>query len=169
MQGTIHLTLAIASLVLGAVVFLQRKGGRNHRKLGRLYALALLLVNLSALSVYEDSGRPGPFHILALMSLATLTAGFVPAFLRKPRTAWTDLHAYFMSWSYVGLVAAGIAQIVTKFSHLPGAVAVGLPSILVVVGGGLFIHTRVPGVLAALPSRRVGPNKRLQPTRSACG
>lgn len=80
-----------------------------------------------------------------------------------------SLHAYFMSWSYVGLLAAGLAQLATSFSGLPGAVAVGLPSILFVVGGGLLIHTRVPKVLLGLASRAVRSNKRLQPARSACG
>lgn len=160
MLGTTHIALAIASLALGAVVLVQKKGGKKHRKLGYLYSVALLSVNLSALLVYEDSGRPGPFHVLSLISLATLNAGFVPAFLRKPRNAWVSLHAYFMSWSYVGLVAAGVAQMVTKLSHLPGAIAVGLPSIVIVLGGGLLIHTCVLQALVALASRRV-PSIRL--------
>lgn len=169
MPSTIHIAVAITSLLLGAVVLLQKKGGKRHRTLGYLYSAALLLVNLSALSVYEESGGPGPFHILALISLATLGAGFVPAFLRKPKHAWSSLHAYFMSWSYVGLVAAGLAQMATKLSHLPGAVAVGLPSIVVVVAGALLIHSRVPEALVAVTSRSVRPNKRLDLTRAPLG
>jgi hypothetical protein len=121
-------------------------------------------VNVSALSVYEDSAGVGPFHILAVVSLVTLISGFIPAFLRRPVSSWLDLHAYFMSWSYVGLVAAGVAQIATMSSSLPGWFAVGLPSILIVIIGGLLIHTRVPKILAALASGRRQPNKDLQPT-----
>lgn len=92
----------------------------------------------------------GPFHVLALVSLLTLTAGLTPAVLRRPVSWWLELHGYFMSWSYVGLVAAGIAQLVTMSSGLPAWLTVGLSSVLVVVIGGVFIHTRVPMALAKL-------------------
>lgn len=145
--GAVHFALAIACLALGAAVLLQRKGGSRHRLLGRLYAGALLLVNLTALTVYEDSSGPGPFHVLALISLATLTAGFVPAFLRRPKGSWLSLHAQFMSWSWVGLVAAGVGQMATMFAG-PGPLQVLVPAALIALIGGLVIHTRVPKILA---------------------
>jgi hypothetical protein len=126
-------------------------------------------VNVSALSVYEDSAGVGPFHILAVVSLTTLLGGSIPAFLRLPASWWLDLHAYFMSWSYVGLVAAGAAQLATMSSSLVGWFAVGLPSILIGIIGGVLIHTRVPKILAALASGGRQPNEGLRPTRSACG
>lgn len=145
--GTVHLALALASLILGAVMLSQHKGGLRHRVLGYLYSAALLLVNLSALSVYVDSSGLGPFHILALISLATLAGGFVPAILRRPNDSWLDIHAYFMSWSYVGLVAAGIAQITTKFAG-PGSFQVVIPVVLIVLAGVLLIHSRIPQILS---------------------
>jgi uncharacterized membrane protein len=147
MLGTAHTALAVASLVLGAMVFFQQKGGARHRLLGYLYAGALLLVNLSALSVYEESSGPGPFHILALVSLATLSGGFIPAFRRRPRDSWLEVHAYFMSWSFVGLVAAGAAQMATKLAG-PGVLQVATPTALVVLVGALLIHRRVPRILS---------------------
>ena len=101
MLGTLHLVFAIGALTVGAAVACRPKGDQRHRALGYFYAISLLLVNVSALSVYEDSAGVGPFHILALVSLVTLISGFIPAFLRRPVTGWLDLHAYFMSWSYV--------------------------------------------------------------------
>ena len=145
--GTVHLVLAIASLILGAVMLSQHKGGSRHRVLGYLYSAALLLVNLSALSVYVDSSGLGPFHILALISLATLTGGFIPAVLRRPNDSWLNIHAYFMSWSYVGLVAAGVAQITTKFAG-HGSFQVVIPVVLIVLAGVLLIHSRVPQILS---------------------
>lgn len=150
MLGTVHIVFAIAALILGAVVAVRPKGGRRHRAFGYFYAISLLSVNISALSVYEEAVVMGPFHILAVISLVTLISGFIPAFLRCPESSWLNLHAYFMSWSYVGLVAAGVAQIATMSSNLPTWFAVGLPSILVVIIGGVLIHTRVPKILAAL-------------------
>lgn len=169
MTGTFHVIFAVAALVVGATVFCRRKGDRRHRILGYFYAISLLAVNVSALSVYEDSAGVGPFHILAVVSLVTLISGFIPAFMRRPVSWWLDLHAYFMSWSYVGLLAAGVAQIATMSFSLPAGFTVGLPSILIVIIGGVLIHTRVPKTLAALVSGRRQPNKGLQPTRSACG
>jgi uncharacterized membrane protein len=154
MMGTVHVFFAIAALIIGAIVARRPKGGRRHRNLGYFYAVSLLLLNFSALSVYEDSAGVGPFHILAIVSLVTLIGGIIPAFLRRPVSWWLDLHAYFMSWSYVGLVAAGVAQIATMSFSLPGVVAVGLPLILIVIIGGILIHTRVPKILAALASGR---------------
>jgi uncharacterized membrane protein len=150
--GPAHFALAIACLILGAAVFFQQKGGSRHRVLGYLYSGALLLVNLSALSVYEDSSGPGPFHVLALISLVTLTAGFVPAVLRRPTDSWLHLHAYFMSWSYVGLVAAGVAQMTTKLAG-PGSLQVLIPTVSIVLVGALFIHARVPPVLSGVIQR----------------
>lgn len=147
MLGTAHTALAIASLTLGALVFFQQKGGGRHRLLGYLYAGALLLVNSSALLIYEESSGLGPFHILALISLATLGAGFIPAFLRWPGDSWLEAHAYFMSWSYVGLVAAGAAQMVTKLVG-PGGLQVVIPIALTVLVGALLIHSRVPKILS---------------------
>lgn len=169
MLGIVHVVFAVAALILGATVVWRPKGGRRHRTLGYFYAISLLSVNVSALSVYEDSAGVGPFHILAVVSLTTLLGGFIPGFLRLPVSGWLDLHAYFMSWSYVGLAAAGVAQIATMSSSLPGWFAAGLPSILIVIIGGVLIHTRVPKILAALASGGRQPDKGLRPTRSACG
>lgn len=157
MSGTVHVALAITSLVLGALVFFQKKGGRRHRLLGYLYAGALLLVNVSALLVYDELSGPGPFHVLAVVSLVTLSAGFVPALLRRPEGAWLGLHAYFMSWSYVGLVAAGVAQVATKLVG-PGVLPVLLPSIVTVLAGALLIHSRVPEILSGLARGKVRPD-----------
>ncbi|WP_237059084.1 DUF2306 domain-containing protein [Microbulbifer sediminum] len=157
MFGTAHIIFAVAALAIGALVFLQKKGGENHRILGYLYSAALLLANLSALLVYEDSKGPGPFHVLALVSLATLSAGFVPALLRSPRNTWMLYHAYFMSWSYVGLVAVGVGQFATMLALFPGFVAVGLPALVIAVGGGVLIHKQVPRALVDQSRRSVKP------------
>lgn len=150
MLGITHVIFAIAALIFGAVVACRPKGNRKHRITGYFYAISLLLVNVSALSVYEDLPVMGPFHVLALVSLLTLTAGLTPAVLRWPVSWWLGLHGYFMSWSYVGLVAAGVAQLVTMSSGLPAWLTVGLTSGLVVVIGGALIHARVPRILANL-------------------
>ena len=157
MLGPTHAALTVASLILGALVFVQQKGGARHRLLGYLYAGTLLLVNVTALSVYKESSALGPFHILALVSLATLSGGFVPAFRRWPRGSWLEAHAYFMSWSYVGLVAAGAAQMATKLAG-SGVLQVAAPTALAVSVGAILIHSRIPRILSGFNRRRMRPD-----------
>ena len=162
MLGTLHVVFAIMALIIGAAVAFRRKGDQMHRILGYFYAISLFLVNVSALSVYEEAVGMGPFHVLAVISLVTLISGFIPAFLHRPVSRWLILHAYFMSWSYVGLVAAGVAQITTMSTSLPAWFAVGLPSMLVIIFGGVLIHTRVPKILSALVSGRHQSKKHIK-------
>jgi uncharacterized membrane protein len=114
-----HLWSAIFALVFGLAVFFVRKGTRLHKQLGYAYFFNMLGLNISALFIYQLTGNFGPFHISALASLLTLIAGFVPAYLRLPRKGWLDLHYEFMNWSYVGLVAAGVSEVVTRIPSSP--------------------------------------------------
>ena len=164
MPGKVHVVFAVAALILGTIVFFRQKGGGRHRLLGYLYAGALLLVNSSALLVYEESSGLGPFHILAIISLATLSGGFIPAFLRRPRDSWLEAHAYFMSWSYVGLAAAGAAQMATKFVG-SGVLQVVIPTVLIVLVGALLIHSRVPEILSGFAHGKMRPNNSVEPDR----
>ena len=51
-------------------------------------------------------------------------------------------------------MAAGVAQIATMSVNLPPWFTVGLPSIVVVIIGGILIHTGVPKALLAMVSSR---------------
>lgn len=87
--------------------------------------LAIIIgVNLTAFLIYELFGGLGLFHWMALVSLLTVLMGYVSARSRSP--GWKVRHAYFMSGSYVGLIAALAAEVLTRTSWLPfyGAVAV---------------------------------------------
>ena len=46
--GMAHLTAALLALALGGVVVLERKGTETHRMMGMGYALAMLVVNVTA-------------------------------------------------------------------------------------------------------------------------
>ena len=108
-----HFVLAIAAIGAGAAVALARKGTSRHRQLGRTYGFLLIGVNVTALMIYGLFGRFGPFHIFAVISLITVLVGWIPARRRSP-DAWIVYHAYFMSWSYVGLLAAAAAETLSR-------------------------------------------------------
>src|SRR5688500_19000433 len=67
--GLIHAGFGIIALVLGLVVVVLQKGTAWHRRAGLLYAAAMLLLNGTALAIYDLFGGFGPFHIVALVSL----------------------------------------------------------------------------------------------------
>ena len=145
--GIVHFGLALICLVLGAVIFLRTKGTWSHRRIGVAYLAGMILVNTSALMTYEDSVGFGPFHWLAILSLVSLAGGGTCLVLKRPQGAWVDMHAYFFCWSYSGLLAAGVSQLLTKVESLPRPFQVLVPSILIIGTGAILIHTSVPRVL----------------------
>lgn len=100
--------------------------------------------------IYDLYGRFGPFHVASVISLATVGAGFVPVYLRRPSGAWLQLHATFRCWSYVGLVAAFVAEVAVRIPGVGFGSAAIASTVLVLAGGAILIHVRVPRMLAAL-------------------
>jgi uncharacterized membrane protein len=148
--GLLHTLLGLAALVLGAAVLLARKGTPAHRRVGRLYALSMVALNATAFLIYRLFGGFGPFHAAALVSLATLAAGWIPIVLRRPRRSWLELHGRFMAWSFVGLLAAFVSEIGVRVPGVPFWPAVVGGTLAVVGGGALMIHTSVPRIAARL-------------------
>lgn len=143
MSGSVaylHVTFAVMALAFGLGIFTTRRGTPSHRKLGYGYISCMALTNAAALSLYARTGTFGPFHIAALISLATLVAGALPAILRRPRGGWLALHWEFMSWSFVGLVAAAVAEAAFRIPGAPYWPAIAAGTILVFLGGGVWIY-----------------------------
>ncbi len=121
------------ALMTGALVLGMKKGSRTHRRLGYAYFVCMLATNGSALMIYELFERFGPFHVLALFSLASIVAGLVPAWRRSP--GWQARHAGFATGSYIGLCAAAVAEISSHFLALPFGPTVIISSLLTMVVG----------------------------------
>lgn len=102
--GLFHTVTAVLAMLFGTAVFLNKKGTRLHKQLGRIYGVNMLLLNLSAFTLYNFGGF-SLFHAFALVSLATLTLGMWPVLTRRKK-GWQVRHYYFMSWSVVGLYCA---------------------------------------------------------------
>jgi uncharacterized membrane protein len=151
--GLLHAAFGVGALVLGLTIVTQPKGTARHRRIGQGYILALLFLNLTALSIYHFFGRFGPFHVASIISLATIGSGFVPVFLRRPRIGWMDLHAHFMSWSYVGLVAAFFAEIGVRIPGLRFGPAVIVATVVTIAVGAVVIFRQVPKILARFARR----------------
>ncbi len=118
--GTIHLVSAIAAMAFGAVVLFLKKGTPLHIRLGYFYAVSMLTLNVTALMIYKLFGHFGPFHYAAVISLASLLGGLVPAYLKKPKNSWLELHYEFMNWSIIGLYAAFWSETFSRFFRFAG-------------------------------------------------
>lgn len=151
--GLLHFVTAVLAIVSGAWVLVNSKGTARHRWSGWLYAGSMAGLNLSALFLYNLTGSFGPFHILAVASLASVTGGVVAVRFGVPRAGWRYSHAYWMAWSYVGLLAALAAETATRLFDVGFWWLVALASgVVVAVGGGVIVR-RVPRAVAALPAR----------------
>ena len=86
LTGTIHLIVSIIAMISGMMVLYRPKGTKQHKQLGYIYVIVMLLVNLTAFMIYRLFGGFGIFHFFAIVSLLTLLAGMYPI-LRKKREA----------------------------------------------------------------------------------
>ncbi len=151
--GWIHTAAAVAALALGAAVLLRGKGTRSHRRLGWTYLIAMVLLNVTALAIYRLTGAFGPFHVAAILSLASVTAGIIPAVRRKPAATWVERHYWWMTYSYLGLLAAAVAEVVTRVPGIDFWWTVVVASAAVFVVGAPIIRRRARTTIAPfLPS-----------------
>jgi len=116
--GIIHTVTSVLALVFGGLVLKKSKGTVFHKKLGYIYVINMLILNFSAMGITNMTGSMGLFHIFIIFSLpTTLAAMYFPLFARKNRN-WMRKHFEFMYWSYVGLIAAFIAEVVVRIPAL---------------------------------------------------
>ena len=112
--GGLHVAAACIAMAVGMTVLVRRKGGSWHVALGRAYLVAMLAVNLPVLFRYEATGGPGPFHVLAVLSLTTTSFGWLSLQAGRRRGHAIEAHASFMTWSWIGVATAGLAQLANR-------------------------------------------------------
>lgn len=151
--GAAHAAVGTMALAAGAMVLAMAKGTTQHRFAGRLYAAAILVINGTALSIYDMTGRPNVFHAIAVVNLATLAMGML-ALRRWRRTRDPqDLvaHQRRMAMNYVGLWMAfvtevlvnpmmGVSRLGDPRSHWPLMIAMNVALFLI---GRWLVTTRL--------------------------
>jgi uncharacterized membrane protein len=135
--ATGHVLAAFSALRAGAAVLLAPKGTHTHRVIGGVYVVALVQVNVAALSLHRESTF-GVFHVLAVISLVTIAVGLSPLLLGKRSPVVITTHAYCMTWSYAGLVAAGCAQLTVATTKSGWVVPLAIATVLSVSGVLIF-------------------------------
>lgn len=111
--GWFHFITAIIALVTGTVVLLNVKGTTFHKRIGYVYVISMLTLNLSSFFIISFGGF-SLFHFFAIVSLFTILGGVRAAW--KKHKNWLTSHYYLMSWSVVGLYAALWSEIGTRFT-----------------------------------------------------
>ncbi|MAL08560.1 MAG: hypothetical protein CMF74_02705 [Maricaulis sp.] len=155
--GAMHTAAAFIALATGAMVLLRPKAGRQHKLTGYTYFIAFWVLILAGLPMARDGITA--FHWLSLISAGSLIAGLwmilasKRARTAKGRAQLVFGHYKFMAWSYVGLVAAGVSQLATRYAVLTGGMstfwwAVLLASLAVTGVGAIWIRSSDPGVIA---------------------
>ena len=144
--ATGHVAAALSALLAGAAVLLLPKGTPAHRATGAAYVVALVLVNVAALSLHREHVF-GVFHALAVASLATIIVGLSPMLLGTRADRVVATHAFCMTWSYAGLVAAGCGQLAVTVGQDLAAWAVPAVIGTVLALSGVAIFWRVPAIL----------------------
>ena len=112
--GQVHTVFSLIGVFAGGVVFLMTKGTRWHRTFGHIYFTAMTGMIVTSFSIYDLTGSFNGLHWAALLSAITLGSGLVHVLTRRPKNNWMVWHSNWMSWSYVGLIAALIAEILTR-------------------------------------------------------
>lgn len=146
--GLTHTATALVALASGAAVLLATKGTTNHRRLGWVYVASMLALNVTALFIFRLFGGFGPFHVAAMASLVTVLFGTVAAVRARryrlgrdavARARAIEHHYAWMSWSYVGLLAATVSEIATRLPAFRPRPGQGLAFTLVVVAATLLV------------------------------
>lgn len=153
LTGQVHFIASIAALLSGTFVLSARKGTTTHIRAGYAYTVSMVVVLATAFMIYRLFGGWGMFHWAALISSATLAAGLIPIWIKKPAKSYIELHFSFMYWSVIGLYAAFFAETFTRLptvvviDGIPNSVfyiMVGISAFLTMSLGGWFFYRYLP-------------------------
>jgi len=109
--GGVHFYSSVIGLFTGAYILLAKKGTTLHKRMGYVFAVALVGVNLSALFIYDfNQGRASVFHYLIPVSLFFLIFGLWPMIVKKKAKNRLNHHIIGMNGASLGLWAAGATE-----------------------------------------------------------
>jgi len=124
--GLLHLIVSVIAMVTGSLVLGMRKGTNTHKRIGYVYSVAMLLVLITAFTMYNLFGKWGIFHWTAVISSLTLVCGLVPIFTKKPKKSYISLHFSFMYWSVIGLYGAFMSELFVRLPKI--VIESGIPN-----------------------------------------
>ncbi|OUJ71750.1 DUF2306 domain-containing protein [Hymenobacter crusticola] len=136
--GLLHLIAATASLLLGTIVLALSKGGKRHKRLGYSYVGSMAVMLATSFTIYRQFHGFGIFHVAALLSSVTLSAGMVPMLRKKPVHSWRQWHYSFMYLSVLELYVALVAEVLVRRPGMSFWEVASLSSTTVMLPGALL-------------------------------
>ena len=140
--GLLHVVTASIAVVCALIVLFTAKGTLLHKRVGYTYAICILILNISSFGVMEFfKGKPGPFHVGAIVSLIFTALGIIPV-MRKKGKNWLLRHYIYINGSLIGLFAAFFVEITFR-SFKSNALIIGSTffiSLIVAIVGGYLIR-----------------------------
>jgi uncharacterized membrane protein len=131
--GYVHTLTCVIALLIGAFMIVSHKGSPVHRRMGRWYVGAMVVVNLSAFGILPHG--LDVFHGVAVATLVVLIVGYTAA-SRQKAAGWAYLHPLGMIASYYSLVGGAINEAFSRIDILRSAALSSSP------GAGL-LQTRL--------------------------
>ncbi len=149
--GLIHVVASMCALLLGTVILLSTKGTPRHRIIGRLYAVTMLIVLITAFLTYRLFGTWGLFHWTAVISSVTLICGLVPILTKRPINSYRSRHFSFMYWSVIGVYGAFVSETLVRMpqvvveSGIPNSVFYNMTGVgtAMVMGCGVYFFLKL--------------------------
>jgi hypothetical protein len=153
--GWIHTFASVAAMLAFVPVMLARKGSPRHRAWGRTYAIAYLVLCVTAFGVYSQQRFWFP-HWLAVAGLAVLAVGYLAVRL-KPR-GWRYVHLTAMLLSAYNLFGGAVNEAFLRIGALramAGAEALNSPLVGMTHAVVMFVFLFLIGgyVTASIVSR----------------
>ena len=117
----VHVAAAVVAIVSGAIVFMLPKGTRRHRRIAVVYVAAMIVTTVVVAFVpastlkFGDSGY-GFFHLFIVVGLVSSAVGVLGLYKwrRTRERRWLRMHQMRFSFSYAGLLMAGLSQFATN-------------------------------------------------------
>jgi uncharacterized membrane protein len=130
------------AVVLGTLVLTNRKGTNLHKRIGYGYVVSMLVVNVTAFGLYQLTGRFGPFHLAAIVSLVSVLAGTLPLYFKAKFPSWKVLHFTYLYYSVIGLYAALCSEIIVRVPGIRFWWSIAIATFLTMLVGVVFFQSR---------------------------
>ena len=112
----LHICAALLSVLFGSVTLLAHKGTPRHRRWGRTYGVALLVMVTSSFFVTDVREGWSVFHAVSVLTAVLVLCGWWQPMFGRSRVGWVRRHMLSMQLSYLVLIVTGTAQF---FDYLP--------------------------------------------------
>ena len=149
----LHVAAGFVALVMAPIAMWTQKGGKQHRRWGKVYFWAMFVIFVTALALVYF--RPNFFLLMiSFLSFYGAFSGYRALFRKRPGQAtWLD-------WLGAGIaLAAGITFVAWGLLGIAGLIDLGIPDVFGFIGIGFGIFLASNG-LADLRHFRAPPADR---------